>query len=104
MSININIDYAADDSCQIKLWAKGNYKADEFLAACEEALKEWDDRILSLSGKLIRHAHWRTIKADSETKSHGVSDYIRIESKQGKGAYLVTELVEWLPLFTEERK
>jgi hypothetical protein len=100
MSINVNVDYAADDSCQIKLWAKGHHTAEEFLTACELELKAWDDRIVDLSGKLIRHSHWRTVKADSETSSLGVCDFVHKESKPGKGAYAITELTEWLPLFT----
>lgn len=99
--MNINIDYAADDSCQIKLWAKGHFKADEFLSACEIALKEWDGRDINLSKHLINHTYFRTVKADKETKNLGVvDDFVKIESKKGNGAYAVTELIDWLPLFT----
>lgn len=98
MSIDVNIDYAADDSCQIKLWAKGHHSLNEFLTACEAELKHWDDRVVNLSGKLIRHAYWRTVKAESDNALG--ADFVHMESKEGKGAYKVTELIEWLPLFT----
>lgn len=96
--IDIKIDYAADDSCQIKLWAKGTHSPNEFLLACEKALYQWDKRNISLAGKLVANTHWRTVRADAETSSSGVCDYIRRESKPGRGAYAVTVLNEWLPL------
>lgn len=37
--INVQIDYAADDSCMIQLWAKGTHQHEYFLAACEKALR-----------------------------------------------------------------
>jgi len=102
MTIDVHIDYAADDSCQILLWARGHHDRADFLKACEIQLIEWDGRSLSLAGKPIKHVHYRTVKADAETKSRGVCDTIRIESKAGKGAYQVTVLDEWLPLFAHE--
>lgn len=102
MSMNINIDYAADDSCQLKLWAKGHHKADEFLTACEIEIKNWDGRVIDLSKFLIKHTHFRTVPADKETKSFGVCDFVKIECKPAKGAYPVTELINWLPLFTND--
>ena len=96
--IRIHIDYASDDSCQIQLWAKGTHSDDAFLSACESALKNLDNRTISLTGKPISHKHWRTVKADAETKQHGVCDTVHIVSKPGHGAYAVTILNEWFPL------
>lgn len=96
--IQVNIDYAADDSCQIQLWAKGTHSPEAFLAACEKALFQWDERQVSLSGKPIQHTHWRTVPADAETRSCGVCDRIHKESAPGRGAYAVTVLNDWLPL------
>ena len=55
--IEINIDYAADDSCQIRLWARGTHTPALFLAACESALARWDEREVALEGKPVRHEH-----------------------------------------------
>lgn len=100
MSIDVHIDYAADDSCQIRLWSRGNHSDDDFLKACEKELIAWDGRGLALTGKPVKHTFYRTVKADSETKALMAFDTVRVESKQGKGAYEVTILNEWLPLFT----
>ncbi len=98
--IDVNIDYASDDSCQILLWAKGHHDHAEFLKACEQELLRWDGRAVDLAGKPISHKHFRTVKADAETKACGVCDEtVRIESKAGRGAYAVTVLDEWLPLY-----
>ena len=96
--IKVNIDYASDDSCQIQLWAKGTHSAEVFLPACEDALVTWDERQMSLAGKPVSHKHWRTVQADAETKANGVCDTVHVESKEGRGAYAVTVLDEWLPL------
>ena len=96
--IKVNIDYASDDSCQIQLWAKGTHAAEVFLPACEDALVTWDERQMSLAGKPVSHKHWRTVQADAETKANGVCDTVHVESKEGRGAYAVTVLDEWLPL------
>lgn len=102
--ISVNIDYAADDSCQIQLWAKGHHAPDAFRQACETALKHWDEREVSLAGKPVIHKHWRTVQADAETKASGVCDTVRLDSKPGRGAYAVTVLDEWLPLHAWEAK
>lgn len=99
--IHVNIDYAADDSCQINLWAKGHHPQAEFLAACEDALRKWDERETPLAGKAVKHEHWRTVPADAETRACGVCDTIHVPSKPGRGAYAVTVLEEWLPLHRE---
>lgn len=96
--IEVQIDYAADDSCQIKLWAKGVHAPDAFLSACERALHQWDERNVSLAGRPVINTHWRTVPADAETRSCGVCEHVRQESKPGRGAYAVTVLDEWLPL------
>lgn len=96
--IDVKLDYAADDSCQIQLWAKGTHSTEEFLVACEKALFAWDERVVSLAGKQVAHAHWRTVRADAETRAIGVCDYVHQESGPGRGAYAVTVLNDWLPL------
>ena len=96
--IDINIDYAADDSCQIQLWAKGQHEPEAFLVACEKALFDFDEREVSLKGKPVIHEHWRTVEADAETKAMGVCEYIHVKANPGRGAYAVTLLNEWLPL------
>ena len=96
--VDVKIDYAAGVSCQIQLWAKGEHAPDEFLSACEKALYQWDERNVSLAGKQVVNTHWRTVPADAETRSCGVCDHVRRESKPGRGAYAVTVLNEWLPL------
>lgn len=98
-AIVVEIDYAADDSCQIQCWARGHHDATAFIKACEAALAQWDERIVCLDGKPVKHQHWRTVRADAETSACGVSDYVHVESQPGRGAYAVTLLDEWLPLF-----
>jgi hypothetical protein len=103
MTIDVNIDYAADDSCQIQLWARGNHEDTEFIKACEQKLKHWDGREIDLSDKSVKHTYQRTVKADADTTAIWVTDgYVRIESAPGRGAYEITCLDEWLPLFTED--
>lgn len=97
--IHVNIDYAADDSCQIRLWAHGHHEPAAFLAACEQALLKWDEREVVLVGKATRQEHWRTVRADAETRRLGVCDTLHVLSKPGRGAYAVTVLDDWLPLF-----
>ncbi|MBR8084589.1 hypothetical protein C6V04_04815 [Burkholderia multivorans] len=98
--IQIEIDYAADDSCQIQCWARGHHEHAAFLKACEAALFDWDERVVCLDGKPVKHLHWRTVRPDAETKAAGVVDWLHVESAPGRGAYAVTLLDEWLPLFT----
>ena len=102
--IDVKIDYAADDSCQIQLWAKGEHEPNAFLSACEQALYKWDERQVSLADKPVLHTHWRTVPADTETRSCGVCDHVRRESRPGRGAYAVTVLNEWLPLHVSHGK
>lgn len=99
--MDIQIDYAADDSCMIQLWARGTHAPEAFLLACEAALMAWDERKVSLAGKPVSHAHWRTAQADAETKARGVCDTVRAVSKPGRGAYAVTLLDVWLPLYRD---
>ena len=94
--IDVQIDYASDDSGQLKLWAKGTHEPAAFLPACEKALFEWDHRKVSLAGKPVVHAHWRTVKANAE--SNTACDFVRKESEPGRGAYAVTVLDDWLPI------
>ena len=96
--IDVQIDYASDDSCEIRLWAKGHHEPGAFLTACEQALAQWDERQVQLQGKTILHQHWRTVPADAETKAYGVCETVGMESPPGRGAYPVTVLDEWLPL------
>jgi hypothetical protein len=97
-AIDIELDYAADDSCQLRLWARGHHEASAFLTACEQALFEWDERQVSLTGQETRQEFWRTVKADAETRARGVCDTLHVLSNPGRGAYAVTVLNEWLPL------
>jgi hypothetical protein len=55
---DINIDYAADDSCQLQCWTHGHVETETFLKACEQALESWDERKVSLSGKSVVHKTW----------------------------------------------
>lgn len=96
--IEVHIDYAADDSCQIRLWAKGTHAPQAFLAACEAALVAWDGREVALAGEQVVFEHWRTVPADAETKACGVCDQVRVPAQPGRGAYAVTVLAAWLPL------
>lgn len=98
--IDVQIDYAADDSCEIQLWARGHHAADEFLRHCELRLYNWDNREVSLAGMPVKHVHFRTVPADAETKACGVCDTVRVASKPGRGAYAATVLDCWLPLHT----
>src|SRR6266705_605952 len=100
--INVFMGYAADDSCQIQLRARGHHDHAAFLSACERALMDWDERNTSLAGKVVRHEHWRTVAADAETRARGVWDTLHVLSKPGRGAYAVTVLDEWLPLSTRK--
>lgn len=100
--LDIQIDYAADDSCMIQLWAKGAHQQEYFLAECEAALQRWDERDVSLRGMPVKHCHYRTVQADAETKACGVCNTVRVESKPGRGAYAVTVLDNWLPLHNAE--
>lgn len=99
-TVNVNIDYAADDSCQIQLWARGTHPGDKFLAACELELMVWAGRREKLAGKAVLHEHRRTVRADAETRNHGVCETVHVKSLPGRGAYAVTVLEDWLPLHT----
>lgn len=92
--IDVQIDYAADGSCQLQLWAKGTHSTEEFLSACEKAVFAWDERQVSLAGKPVIQSHWRTVPVCS----CGVCKHVRQESRPGRGAYAVTVLNEGLPL------
>lgn len=95
MPLKIEIDYASDDSCQIHLWSKGHHDNAVFLAACVQALQNWDGREVSLDGKSVTHTHWRTVRADAQTRSYGVCETVHIPSLPGRGAYAVTVLDDW---------
>lgn len=103
MSIEIHIDYAADDSCMINLWARGHHSAADFLIACEAALRAWDEREASLVGRTVRQEYWRTVRAPAEVSSYGVCDFIHVPSVPGRGAYAVTVLADWLELHEPAR-
>ncbi len=94
----VNIDYASDDSCQIRLWARGTYPADVFRAACEARLRAFDGRRIDLAHAAVATECWRTVPADAETRRMGVGDFVRVPSAPGRGAYPVTLLEAWLPL------
>lgn len=96
--MDVNIDYAADDSCQIMLWSRGHHEPAEFIAACQDEIKRWSGADVDLSGKPVMHRHYRTVRADACTAAIGVCETLHIESKPGRGAYAVTVLGEWLPL------
>jgi hypothetical protein len=95
---DINIDYAADDSCQLQCWARGHIEPNAFRQACELALKKWDEREVVLNAAPVSHKSWRTVRPPRELAELGVCDFIHVESKPGRGAYPVTVLEEWLPL------
>jgi hypothetical protein len=94
----INIDYAADDSCQIQCWSRGHHDPAAFRQACELALKMWDEREVCLSKKPVSHTTWRTVRASQELAGRGVCEFIHVAAKPGRGAYPVTVLEDWLPL------
>lgn len=96
--IDVQIDYASDDSCQIQLWAKGTHAPKDFIAACEATLLKWDGRRGSLADKPVRHDYWRTVRGGAETTAFGVCAMVRMTTKPGRGAYAVTILDDWLPL------
>lgn len=96
--MQIQIDYASDDSCEIRLWAKGFHETKPFLVACEHALIAFDERRVSLAQESVSQAHWRTVQADAQTRDCGVCDVVHKPSKPGRGAYAVTILDKWLPL------
>lgn len=98
--MDIRIDYAADDSCQIQLWTREHHAAGEFLKECEAELLAWNNRTDKLAGKenAVALTYWRTVQPNAEAKALGVCDTIHVESKPGRGAYPVTVLTEWLPL------
>lgn len=95
---DIRIDYAADDSCEIRCWARGHFESAAFLTACEAALHAWDGRTISLANKAVSLETWRTVRADAETRAIGVCDMLHVKSLPGRGAYPVTVLADWLPL------
>lgn len=97
-SICVHIDYAADDSCMIRLWAKGHHAPEVFVPACEVALREWDGRESSLAAMPVKHCYYRTVQADAHTKAYGVCETVRVESRPGQGAYAATVLDQWIPM------
>lgn len=99
---DIRIDYAANDSCEIRCWCRGHVPPEAFRTACEQALHAWDGRRVSLSDAPITLDTWRTVRAPAELASYGVCDYIHVESAPGRGAYPVTVLNDWLPLHADE--
>lgn len=102
--IDINIDYAADDSCMLNLWARGTHDPALFREACAAALKAYDERDVNLTSAAVHNAHWRTVKADAETRAYGVCDTIRVDSAPGRGAYAVTVLTEWLDMHPGQKQ
>jgi hypothetical protein len=96
--MEVHIDYAADDSCEIRCWCRGHVAPEEFRAACELALERWDGRKVDLAEARVAHNTWRTVRAPAEVAGYGVCDFIHVESAPGRGAYAVTLLEDWLPL------
>jgi hypothetical protein len=94
----VNIDYAADDSCEIRCWCRGHVDPDVFRTACALALTNWDGREADLANVGVSHATWRTVRAPAELAGYGVCEFIHVESAPGRGAYSVTVLTDWLPL------
>lgn len=98
----IEIDYAADDSCKIQLWARGNHPDDAFLKMCANEFLDFDGRVQPTEGFPVRHSHWRTVRAPKDLSDCGVCDFIHSESKPGKGAFEVTILDFWFPLHSTD--
>lgn len=94
----INIDYAANDSCEVQCWARGHFEPAAFRRACELALEKWDERQVVLVDAAVGHKVWRTVRAPAELANYGVCEFIHVESRPGRGAYPVTLLENWLPL------
>lgn len=95
-AIEINHSIAADDSCQLMLYAKGHHEDSEFIQACRAYLKRWDGRLLAQRHcDPIRRLYWRTVRAPSDNI---VCDVMFKEASKGRGAYPVTVLDRWLPL------
>lgn len=92
--VEIKHSLAADDSCQMQLYAKGHIDAAEFLPACRRYLKSWDGRGFKLNGP-IKRTYWRAVPAPSDNI---VCDVLFHECAKGRGAYPVTILDIWLPL------
>lgn len=97
-AVGIQIDYAADDSCEIRCWCRGHIEPDAFRAECELALERWDGRKVDLKVARVAQQTWRTVRAPAEVSGYGVCDFIHVESAPGRGAYPVTLLEDWLPL------
>jgi hypothetical protein len=98
----VNIDYAADDSCEIRCWCRGHVAPEVFRTECEVALLKWDERVIDLSRAEVAHQTWRTVRAPAELAAYGVCEFIHVESGPGRGAYPVTVLSNWLPLRADE--
>lgn len=94
--LDVQIEYAADDSCQIRLWSRGTHDAASFRKACASKLLLWDERQTDLTAMPVTHGFSRRVRAGAEERR--VCDYLRIPSVKGPGAFAVTELSAWLPL------
>jgi hypothetical protein len=96
MSIEIEQAIATDDSCQVKYWAKGHYHEGEFADAIDSfRIAEMDKKPCYIDEQKIKHIYYRKVPL----KNNHVCDFQYIESEKGQGAFAVTVLEEWYPLF-----
>ena len=62
--MEIDMHYAADDSCQMQLSCIGHVDIQEFIDACKQYFLEWDERTITVSKDDVEHVYW--YKRDAE--------------------------------------
>ncbi len=95
--IEISESFASDDSCQILLMARGHHDVAGFRQACRIHIERERPHVgfAEYAALAVRHTYYRTVP----TPGNIVGDSQYVESRKGRGAWPVTILDGWLPLF-----
>lgn len=98
----ISESFASDDSCQFLLLAKGHHDVAVFRQACREHCERNRPHVgfLTYAPLAVRLTYYRTVP----TPGNIVCDSQYVESRKGRGAWPVTILDGWLPLFAPREK
>lgn len=93
----ISESFASDDSCQILLFAKGHHDAVAFRQAVRVHCEQNRPHIgfIEYAAPGVRLTYYRTVP----TPGNIVGPSAFVESRKGRGAWPVTILDGWLPLF-----
>jgi hypothetical protein len=101
-TLKISESFASDDSCQFLLLAKGHHDADTFRQACRVYIERNRTHVgfAEYAAPAVRHVYYRTVPSPGNI----VCDSQYVESRKGRGAWPVTILDGWLPLFAPRKE